>query len=76
MFSERETKVLRIIGTREKSIQQIASDLFKADDMPMDSNILVSNCVNRIIKKCTYNKLKWTLDKRRDGNTVIVSRVG
>lgn len=76
MFSERETKVLRIIGTREKSIQQIAASLFDADDMPMDSNILVSNCVNRIIKKCKFNELEWTLEKRRAGNTIAVKRVG
>lgn len=75
MFSEREKKVIDIIGRRKLTFEEISSELFKKTDAkPLDSEISIANTVRRIIKKCSYYDLKWVLTKTRDNRKLIVAK--
>ena len=71
MFSDREEKIIKIIGKKEMTLGDIAQKLF-ADEMPMDANIKVNNSVNRITTKCTWYKQSWTLTKTKENNRIVV----
>lgn len=74
MFSDRESKVIKILGKKPMTLKQIAEKLFK-DKIPMDANIMVSNSVSRINKKCHFNKEGWTLEKLRGkGNVLLIHK--
>ena len=70
MFSDREQKVIKILGKKSMTFKTIAIHLFK-DKMPLDPTILVCNSVNRIILKCKHHKLDWTLAKNRSGGMAM-----
>ena len=74
IFSEREQNILAILGRKRLSLEDIANELFKENVEPFDANILIANSIRRIIKKCSYYKLDWTLIKTRSGNKLIVKR--
>lgn len=63
MFSLREDRILKCLGTKEMTFQEISDEIFTDDDRPMDDVITVMNSINRINKKCEYNKLSWKLAK-------------
>jgi len=66
MFSIREQKILDILKDgKSLSFSEISKKLFKKGELPMDANIVVGNTVRRIIKKCDYNKLDWSIEKSR-----------
>jgi hypothetical protein len=73
MFSEREEKILKILGKQAKTIQDINLQLFAAN-RPFDSSITIANSIARIIKKCDYYKLKWTLKKFRKDKKLYIKR--
>lgn len=74
MFSEREKEVIKIIGRKKMTLGSIATELFKGERMPFDSSISVANSVRRIIGKCYYNELHWTLKKTRVDKKLIIER--
>ena len=76
MFSIREEKIINIIGRKKLRINDITFELFREDkNAPFDSNITVSNSIRRIIKKCDYYKIGWTLEKNRKDGEILVSKV-
>lgn len=73
-FSERENKIIRIIGNKKTpTIKQIAKRLFK-NTKPLDPEIAVANSITRIIKKCDHHKLGWTLIKMRENGKLVIGR--
>jgi len=73
IWSNREQKILKIIGKKELTLEQISSKLFK-DDKPFEDDITIANSIRRIIKKCKHHDLNWTLTKSRDGRKLLVKK--
>lgn len=74
MLSDREKAIVKIIGSKTKTLEEISSELFKNTKKPFDTNICVANSVRRIIKKCDHYKLDWTLIKNRENNKLLISK--
>lgn len=70
-FSERENKIIKIIGRKKTTIQEISDELFKDEPNTLDAETKVSSSINRIIRKCEYHSLSWTLLKKRRNGSVI-----
>lgn len=74
-FSERENKIITIIGRKTMTIEEIAIELFKnTKDKPFDTSIVVSNSIRRIISKCKFYSLDWTLNKSRKNNRLFIKK--
>lgn len=73
MFSENEKKVLKIIGRRKRTIKEITKIFYKGEKFPIGANNNVGATIRRIIKKCEWNELPWTIEgygSGRRGRTV------
>lgn len=76
MFSNREEKIINIVGKKKLRINDITTELFKEDEnAPFDTNITVSNSIRRIIKKCDHYKVGWTLVKERTDGEIWIKRI-
>lgn len=79
MFSKREEEILKIIGRKKITIKVICEELFvhtHPSERPFDAEISVGNSVRRIIEKCDYNRLNWTLSKgKMKGGKLLISKV-
>lgn len=75
MFSEREERIIKIVGRKKLTLDEISEKLFKNEPTPFDANILVGNSIRRIIKKCSYNNLKWTFEKNRNERKLTIKKV-
>lgn len=73
-FSERETKIINILGRKKLTIEQISNELFKKCVNPLDHTIVISNSVRRIIKKCDHYNLTWTLIKNRENQKLVIRK--
>ncbi len=74
VFSDREQDIIKIIGRKRITLTEISVELFKKRDEPFDSVISVSNAVRRIVKKCSYHNLDWTLTKTRKHKKLTIKR--
>lgn len=75
MFSEREEKILKAIGGKKTTVKEICDKIFPTDESkPFDSEIAVTNTIRRIIEKCEYHKLDWTLNRVKDGHKYIITK--
>lgn len=74
MFSDREMKIIKIIGRRKLTIKRVVVKLFEKDGEPFHSDIVVSNSIRTIISKCKFYKLPWTLIKFRDNKKLYIKR--
>lgn len=72
MFSDREQKIIDIIGRKTMTIEQIEEKLFPEKEM--DGDIKISNCISRIIKKCEFHDLNWTLSKDKENRKLKVKK--
>lgn len=74
MFSDREKKIIEIIGKKKLTIEEISVELFKGDrNAPFDKKITISNSISRINDKCEYHSLAWFLFKnKRSGEKMVV----
>lgn len=72
-FSEREAAIIKIIGRRRLTLEDISTELFK-NSSTLDPKIAIANSVTRIIKKCSHYNLKWTLEKTRKNNKLTIKR--
>ena len=72
-FSEREEKIIKIIGRKKMTLTEISSELFKKEKV-WDGNIKVASAINRIIKKCNYHELNWKLGKIRECSKLYIKR--
>lgn len=74
LFSPIERKVLNLLGSKKKSIGQLADLYFLTSHKgPINPNATVSQAVLRINRKCEYHGLKWHLESDglgRGGKTV------
>lgn len=77
MFSDREWKILKVIGTRKINVKDIAEKVFKDERPPFDAEISINNTIRRIVEKCDYHDLDWTLTKERgDGGRNVIFKKG
>lgn len=74
VFSDREQKIIKIIGRKKVTLNEIAVELFKEGNEPFESDIAVGNSVRRIIKKCTHHNLEWNLNKIREHNKLLIKK--
>lgn len=74
MFSEMENEIIRIIGRKKITVQEISKELFQDVKAPFDAEISVTNTLRRIIDKCIHHKLDWTLNREKTGRKYIVSK--
>lgn len=74
VFSEREQKIVDIIGRRKITIAEITEELIRVGELPFDGRILVSNSVRRIVDKCKYYRLEWTLTKSRENKKLMIKK--
>ena len=74
VFSEREQKIIKIIGRKKITLSDISTELFKDGCKPFDTDISVANSVRRIIKKCSFHALDWTLTKSRENNRLYIKK--
>lgn len=77
MLTEREEKILEVIGKKKLTFDEISQEVFKNNkDIPFDPTVTINNSVNRIIKKCERYKLSWTLVKDKvEGKKIVVHKV-
>lgn len=75
VFSEREQKIIKIIGRKKVTLNEISIELFRTGDKPFDTDISVANSVRRIIKKCSFHKLDWTFEKSRENKKLFIKKV-
>lgn len=75
MFSEREEKIIKIIGKNRITIEDLTKKLFKDEVAIFDAEITVGNSIRRIIKKCEHHKLDWTLFRNKDERRLIVTKI-
>lgn len=75
MFSERELKVIKAVGKKKSTLQDIANEVFKDEyKFPFDAAISVGNTIRRIIKKCEYHGEDWTFAKERNDGKMLIYR--
>ena len=74
MFSDREHKIIKIIGRKRMTIQDICTELYTKRNIPFEPRISTANSIRRIISKCSFFNLDWTLYKTRTNNKLFVKR--
>lgn len=74
VFSDREKKIIKIIGRSKTTLSKINTRLFKEEDEPLNGQIMVANSLIRIAKKCKYYKLDWTIAKNRVNGKLIIRK--
>lgn len=74
-FNEREKKIIKIIGKRKMTFEDISTRYWKDSDCkPFDHNISIANSIRRIIRKCDHHGLNWTLIKERKNLKIFISK--
>lgn len=74
-FSERERKIIKIIGRSKTTVGKITTKLFKNETFrPFNGEIMVATSIARVIKKCKHYELAWTLSKNRVNGKLIIRR--
>ena len=74
-LSKNEEIVLRILGDKPLSLEEIA-DKFYHGDIPFEGTNLVGNFIRRIRRKCEFDpKTLWTIhDEIHEGKTKVFWR--
>lgn len=73
LFSEHERMVLKIMGRRKLTIQEISDTFYHSQEVPLASRNYVALIIRRIEAKCVKEKLPWTIQSKglgRGGKTV------
>ena len=73
-LSDRENRIIKIIGRKKITLNEISTELFKDDGKVLDSTVRVANSVNRIIKKCSHYEVPWTLKKIRENSKLFIKK--
>lgn len=60
-FSERESKILEVLGRRKMTISEITEQFYENATAPLGANNNIASAVRRINAKCEYYKLPWFL---------------
>lgn len=64
-FSNTEEKILKIIGRKKLTVNEIV-EKFYGPDVPFNAKIIVGNATRKIAEKCKYHRLDWILDKTKE----------
>jgi hypothetical protein len=73
MFSEHEKMVLKILGRRKMTVQEISDTFYHSRQVPLADRNYVAGILRRIEAKCEKEDLDWTLLSEgtgRGGKTV------
>lgn len=68
MFSPNETKVLKILGFKKMTINQI-KEKFYGKTEPLYANIYIAKLVRNIVHKCDRARENWTIAGEGKGCT-------
>lgn len=75
MFSEREKEIIKVIGPKKMTIKDIGEKVFVGKTTrPFDADISIGNSLRRIIQKCEYFNLTWTLKREKQGNKLLFNK--
>lgn len=74
MLSEREELILKVIGKKKMTLQEISDEVFADERKPFDDVQTIRNSIERIISKCAHHKVDWTLTKDRLNNKLLISK--
>jgi hypothetical protein len=77
MFSPREELILKVLGKKKLTLREIVTEMFadKPREKPFDAEISIGNSIRRIIEKCEFHKIEWTLSRERKGNKHLYFKV-
>lgn len=76
-FSRHENDIIKIIGRKKKTINEITAEFFKEDTL--EGNNYVAGVVRRVVRKCEHYKLPWSITGEgagKHGRTVWRIKVG
>lgn len=74
IFSKREMLILKSLGRKRMTLEQISNEIFKTGDKPIDDRVTIGNSIRRINVKCTRNNLDWYLRKSRTNNKLTIKK--
>jgi len=60
-FSDDEKEILRIIGRRKMTIQDISSKFYRCKEVPLADRNYIACVIRRVNAKCSKNKSSWVL---------------
>lgn len=77
VFSRSEEEILKVLGRRKMSVQQITEKFFSDSTRvePMQPNNYIGSALRRIAKKAEHFDLNWRLAGKRDSQGRTVWRV-
>lgn len=64
MFSEREEKIIKMLNKGNRTVKEMVSKIF-VERPPFNAEISISNSISRILKKCDFHDLNWTVEKSK-----------
>jgi len=74
-FSDREERIIKILGRKQMTFEEISKELFKGEAAPFDTSISVANSIRRIVMKCCFRNLDWTIEKSRQNRVLLIKKV-
>lgn len=77
VFSEHERMILKIVGRRKMTVQEISEEFYNSRNLPLEGRNYVAQVIRRIARKCELMKSTWTLEGKgsgRHGRTVWRSK--
>lgn len=60
-FSEHEKMILKVLGRRKMSIQELSDCFYHSQEVELPERNYVAGVIRRINAKCEREKLPWTL---------------
>lgn len=75
IFSNKERKVIKIIGRKKMKIDEITRAFYIDESTPFNARIMIGNTVRRIIRKCQHHSLPWSLEKERKDKKLTIKRI-
>lgn len=60
-FSHNELTILDILGKKTMKITELAKELYDGVTPPLHATVVVSNALSRIVEKCKYHGLPFSI---------------
>ena len=75
MFSDRERLIIKVLGRRRMTLDELSSGVFKdVNEKPFDDTQTIANSIRRINKKCSHYGLNWILGKQRKDKKLTIKK--
>lgn len=74
MFSQREERIIKVLGNKKLTIREIVEKVFAdgwGHPKPFDVEISVGNTLRRLMEKCEHYNLNWTLMREKKDNKYV-----